>query len=91
MKLNPKLKQKLILGYCTLATMDILDIMGKVFFMEFNCAASENQLLGVCKLGNPRHWDSGISECLGEASGALVVAAASLGLMPPPSLDACRS
>merc|ERR1712102_191533 len=26
-KLNPKLRQKLILGYCTLATMDILDIM----------------------------------------------------------------
>merc|ERR1719270_2717411 len=26
-KLNPKLRQKLILGYCILATMDILDIM----------------------------------------------------------------
>merc|ERR1712029_351381 len=26
-KLNPKLKQKLILGYCILVTMDILDIM----------------------------------------------------------------
>merc|ERR1712112_203219 len=26
-RLNQKLRQKLILGYCTLATMDILDIM----------------------------------------------------------------